>query len=330
MPKFEWQEKYVLVPARFIEKYMPKANASFVKVYLMALNAATNNELIEYSAIARELNLLESDVIQAVNYWQEEGLVRVYDDVVSFDVDKKPQKDIEDKQDIKVVPQKQKRPEYSQDKVAMAIAENNTLSEMVLVAQEILGKTLNPSDVETLYWIYDGLKFLPEVILMLLEYCVSKEKRRMSYVEKVAISWHERGVTSIDAVNEYLKKESERSGFIYQIRKTLGILDRGLSQTEEQFITRWKDMYNMDEEMISHAYEQCIIQTAKLSFPYMEKILERWYKQGIHTVEMAKEDSKIFKGEQQFNSKKGGYEVYSESYDHNSLAELTRMDDNEE
>ena len=86
-------------------------------------------------------------------------------------------------------------------------------------------------------------------------------------------------------------------------------------------------MYKMDPEMISFAYEQCIMQTAKLSFPYMEKILERWYKQGIHTVARAQQDNEHFKSSQSFHSPEhqyNSYDVFNDGYDHEALEELTR------
>lgn len=324
MPKFYMNPENILVSTEFIEKHMPKANATFVKIYLYALYFAQKNETVEYASIAQDLNLLESDVIQAFNYWQEEGVLTVSNDSVSFDIVRKTTQVASRPQPSKP---KATRPGYTSGEVATAIADNSNLSEMVMLAQEILGKTLNPTDTETLYWFYEGLKFSPEVILMLLEYCVSKEKRRMAYIEKVAIGWHERGITSMDAVNNFIEKEAETSGFVYSIRKALGITDRALSQNEEQFINRWHEMYNMDESMISYAYEQCIMQTAKLSFPYMEKILERWYKQGIHTVAHAQQDNENFKNSQTPHSSEpayNSYEVFDDGYDHEALEELTR------
>ena len=45
--------------------------------------------------------------------------------------------------------------------------------------------------------------------------------------------------------------------------------------------------------MILESYNRCIDSTAKLSFSYMNKVLENWYKKGIKTVEETKiSDSK--------------------------------------
>ena len=337
MPKFCLNYEYIPVSKKFIERYMPKANAAFVKVYLYALNLAAKGENVEYSSIAQELALLESDVVQAFNYWRDVGVVELSENRVYFSdlapAPFAPQTAQPAIQEAEAPESDSTRPGYAPGQAARAISENSMLLETFSLAQEILGKPLNPTDTETLYWFYDGLKFSPEVILMLLEYCVSKEKRRMSYIEKVAISWHENGITSMEAVDAFIQKETEHSGYVYSIRKILGITDRALSPSEEQFINRWHDMYKMEEDMISFAYDQCIMQTAKLSFPYMEKILERWYKQGIHTIEHARKDNLEFKGTQENNppvKNSGSFDVYSDSYDHDSLEALTRKKYNED
>ena len=51
----------------------------------------------------------------------------------------------------------------------------------------------------------------------------------------------------------------------------------------------------MDENMVALAYEYCIIQISKLSFPYINSIIERWYNKGISTVTEAEKDREDFK-----------------------------------
>lgn len=318
MPQFFAKNNYISISSVFIDDYLPKANATFVKVYIYALNLACKGIETDFLDIAKALNLLESDVVQAFKYWSEQGWVVLSGNTVTF-TSPSSQEAAVPAEDAEFT---EKRPGYTSHEISNAINSDSALSETMSLAQEILGKTLTPTETETLYWFYDGLKFSPEVILMLLEYCVSKEKRRMSFIEKVAISWHERGITSMEAVSNYLQNEAEHSGYIHSVRKILGIADRQLSKNEEQYINRWRDMYHMEENMISAAYEQCIIQTSKLSLPYIEKILERWHKDGIHTPEQAEEDSKKFKSSPE--GQNPAYTVYKESYDHPSLENLTR------
>ena len=61
----------------FIEKYMPKARGEFIKVYLLMLKYSNSGEMgVSSSILASSLNLLESDILNALNYWNDEGVLR--------------------------------------------------------------------------------------------------------------------------------------------------------------------------------------------------------------------------------------------------------------
>ena len=118
-----------------------------------------------------------------------------------------------------------------------------------------------------------------------------------------------------------MDSEKQKTGFLYSIRKIMGISDRSLSQNEEKYLTKWHEEFSMSEEMIALAYEYCIIQTAKLSFPYMDKIISRWDAEGIKTVEAAEADNKKFKN----RSRTRGTAFDDNTYDDDSLEILSRV-----
>ena len=56
----------------FIDKYMLKARGEFVKVYILLLKYSMSGEPgISSSILAAKLNLLESDIMNALSYWNE-------------------------------------------------------------------------------------------------------------------------------------------------------------------------------------------------------------------------------------------------------------------
>lgn len=312
MPYFSNDNKFTAVPTEFIKTHVPEANPTFVKVYLYLLMLAQENQNVEFSAIAETLGLLESDLMLAVKYWESCGVIYKNGDAFKFSTDLSKQVQEKDTQDVAPKP----RPEN----LAAIIEADRSLSDMFLVAQEILGKTISERDMETIYWFYSDLKMSPEAILLLLEHCVSKGKTRMNYIEKVAVSWSEMGLTNAENVALYIKNEEQTTGFLYSIRKIMGISDRSLSQIEEKYLIKWHEEIGMDEEMIALAYEYCIIQTAKLSFPYMDKIITRWAQEGIRTVTAAEEDNRKFKQ----RAKTDGNAFGDNIYDHDDLEKLTR------
>ena len=62
----------------FIEKYMPYARGEFVKVYLLMLKHTISGEPgISGPILASSLNLLESDIMNALNYWSDLGVIKL-------------------------------------------------------------------------------------------------------------------------------------------------------------------------------------------------------------------------------------------------------------
>jgi DnaD/phage-associated family protein len=60
----------------FIDKYMPKASGEFTKIYLYLLRLVnTDCEDLSISKIADCFNMLENDVVRALNYWSSQGLL---------------------------------------------------------------------------------------------------------------------------------------------------------------------------------------------------------------------------------------------------------------
>lgn len=306
MPKFNCRTEFIPVSSDFVERLMPSANGAYVKVYLMALALGVKSEEMSTAEMAGKLNLLESDVVNALEYWNKLGALKYSQEQVSFG------SAVSEVQESK--PQKK-----DMEEIRGAMTENPELADLCTLSQEILGKTLRNKDIETLYWFYDELGLSPEVITMLLEYCVSKDKRNMNYIEKVAISWHENGIVTIDAADRFINNEKEKSGYFYSLRKLFGIDNRSLSKTEETYLKSWRDDLGMDENMVGLAYEYCIMQTSKLSFPYMNSIIKRWNELGIHTVPEAERDHEDFKTK----NKQNNLDVYND--DDFNYAELEKI-----
>lgn len=327
--KLSLQRSEVNVPIYFVERLMPKANGAFVKVYMYSMYLASVSAEVTMSRIAADLNLLESDVVQAFNYWEEHGaLVKRGDGFLFVDFSSEVSRlssveTASEQTDLHVPVQDEPHPKKSESDVMEAITDNQSLSDMINLSQQMLGKPLTPADVQTLYWFYDELKFSPEVILMLLEHCVDSDKRNMNYIEKVAISWHQKGINTLEKAEKFIEHEPKKDKAYATLKKIFGISDRPLASIEENYLDTWMDEYEMSEDMIALAYEYCIIQTNKLSFPYIDKIIKRWYAQDIHTVPDAERDNANFKSRTS-NAPQSGAKgtVYNDSYEHDSMEDF--------
>ncbi len=293
MFNFRFNFNFIPIESDFIENLMPNANGEYIKVYLYILNMAVKGESAEPRIIAKKLNLLESDVINAIEYWQEKG-------VLSSDGETVVMGNTAVAADTEYTPAPSETPDPARTKKSASQIKENPLSDKVLseitsVAEDLLGKTLSDSDIRTLYWFYDELGFSAELIMMLLEYCISKDKRDMRYIEKVAIAWHEKNIRDISAAEAYMRDETQMNKAVYELRKLFGITDRKLSKTEETYMSKWLDKYKMSVEMVALAYEYCIMAIGKMTFQYMDKIIENWYNAGISTIDAAEKEHEDFK-----------------------------------
>lgn len=294
MPKFLAKNTTVSIPVRFIQEAMPKANAAFVKVYLYGLSLACQDKELEFSYIAQQLGLLESEVIQAFEYWRQEGELLFSDGIISYSGNLPERSQMPPAAPAPV--QNTFHDPYAREKIDIDtmtrdIDADESLAAMFQIAQEILGKTITNADSETLYWFYKELGFRPEAILAILEYCVSMNKKNMPYIEKVAISLHERGIISVTDIDRFIADERTRKSYMHTLKQLFHINDRNLTNMEEEYLSTWHDSWGMSEEMIALAYEYCIMRTNKLSFPYMNGILNSWFAKNIHTIEEAEKDN---------------------------------------
>lgn len=323
MPFINNTDSFVAVKDSFILEKMPDANGTYVKIYLYIL--ACKGRSLEYSEIAQALSVLESDVVNAVKYWQAEGELFLDDDSICFSAQKKniAPGAKKHKEDLQVSQPEEipevKKSDYTGKQVSEAVLASEELREMMKVSEDLLGKPLNPSDMESLYWMYDALGFPPESVLLLLEYCVSKNKPRISYAEKVALSWKERDLVTPEKISVFLRESERRGEEIKRITDKMGISSRPLSSGEEQYFSKWTDEFKMSSEMILLAYEYCIMQTGKISFPYMDKILEGWNNAGIKTTAAAQEEHENFR-----TKRKTANTVQDDGYSHNDLEQLLR------
>lgn len=286
MAAFVHTSKSVPLPMEFINKYMINANATYVKVYLYGLaKCYEENADVSNAAIAEALDILETDVSKAWRYWKKVGLVHsegkgtlVFDLVPQTEKKAEPLKEIAVSEEAE---EKQKTP--SMKEIAKAMNINPKMKETVTMAEQLLKKPLSQREITALYNFMQSYSMTQEMVLVLLEYCVTLDKTSFSYIEKVAEGWHEQGIKTLDEATKVLNRVVKEARMQKKCKKMFG-LDRELSHTENGYIARWVSELSMSEAMIRNAYERTVNNTGKISMPYMNTILKSWHTKGIKTV----------------------------------------------
>lgn len=182
-------------------------------------------------------------------------------------------------------------PEYEAEDLVRRAKEDAGFAAVVQEAQKVLGHVLSSSDLKRLFGIYDYLALPPEVILMLLNHCVSTSRNRrpsMRFIEKEAYVWANREILSLEQAEEYIRRSRERREDIDRAKEALNIRGRELTATEGKYIAAWLDM-GFGEDCLSIAYDRTVTNTGALKWGYMNKILISWHEKGIHTAAQVQE-----------------------------------------
>ena len=170
-------------------------------------------------------------------------------------------------------------PQYPIEVVSKNLEKNKSMQSFLQMCEFVLQKTLTANEMTILYGICDFLNMTPETVIMLIEYCVSTGKKNIKYIEKTAVAWSKKGITTHDTALEHLKGISDLSSYLRHTASLLSIKGRELSPTEQKYILSWSDMGMSDDQILS-AYDKTLTNTGKLSFPYMNTILKAWKENG--------------------------------------------------
>lgn len=157
--------------------------------------------------------------------------------------------------------------------------------------QRRLGKVLSTADLKSLYTVYDYLALPPEVICLLVNWCVEESRRkygpgrmpRMGEVQRGAFRWKRLGVDTAQAADAYLKRQELYRTREGEILKLLDLPLRPLVDKERKKVQAWTDM-GFDDQALRLAYEKTVYKKQKMDWDYMNGILCGWHKKNLHTL----------------------------------------------
>lgn len=162
------------------------------------------------------------------------------------------------------------------------LKQNEEVSQLLYIAEQYLAKTLTPIEMQKIFFFYDELHMSADLIEYLVEYCVSRGRKSMRYIETVALAWTRDSVTTVEMARD---ASSRFSKDYYTILKAMGISGRNPVENEISYIDTWRKTYGFDLELIQEACSRTVLSTGQPSFQYADKILSGWKKKNVHTLE---------------------------------------------
>lgn len=287
---------------RFIDEYMQDANDAQIKIYLYLIRMMSARLDVSIGNIADQFNYTEKDVIRALKYWEKKRLL-----VIDYDSQKNivgihlmdsvasaptapaptpaaPAAAVVDRHVAAPAPETPQirrvsleKPNYTADQLQQFKTEEST-ARLLFVAEQYLKKPLSASDMRTILFIIDDLGFSEDLTDYLIQYCVDRGKRDLRYIEKVAISWAEQGITTQKQAAALAGKYDKG---VYEVMRALG-KNNIPTETEAAYINRWRNLYGFENDVILTACERTVLATDSHRFEYADSILTSWHKAGVH------------------------------------------------
>ncbi len=283
---------------------MPALSALLLPNEIVSMSAQAAQRLVEAGdgdAALLYLALLdrggEAEAARKRLGWEQARLDRAWQRLVSLNLAEERAK-----QPAAQSPEAElKPPDYSQKDLADALEREPEFQGLYQEVERIISRPLTDHDLKSLYTIYDYLALPTEVILLLAGYVARRVRRqknnpgqrpRMPQIQKEAFRWKRLGLDSVERAEAYLRGQEVVDRREWTILSIIGVTTpRAAVEKERDYIERWVGM-GMSDELIALAYERTVYQKREMNWPYMNRILESWYKAGYATVEQVRAEDR--------------------------------------
>lgn len=262
----------------FIDNYMADANGEYVKVYLYLLRRGFKG--VSEAEIADGLNGTEADVRRAITYWKKVGVLAEDDAVLN----RAPETACAKQPAGGKVPANSPAAKPNTAFIEQTMEELSSdpdFSQLLYIAQQYLKKIFTPKDGEVFANLYGGLGMSAELLEYLVEYCAQNNHTSLRYIEKVAMSWHEKGLKTVEEAKAYSRTFSKDS---FAVMRAFGLTGRSPAETEYALLEKWYRSYGFTKELVLDACNRTMNAIHSPSFQYADRILTEWKEAGVRTM----------------------------------------------
>lgn len=311
------------VPVAVVDKYLKLSTPSQLKVLLYLLRHQCSE--IDTAQISRALSMNEELIEEALLFWEQTELFSA-----AYESDTTPAKTSE-RADIKaetpyqtadaaaspasvlnappekpasvaVVQHSSSEITLTPSEIASELKRNTGMMELFRMAEQLIGEPLTHMQQRSLLWQYQYLQVPCDIILTVMSYCRSMDKTSMQYSEKLLYSWWNKGLCTMQQINDAIVKDQESRSYHGIVARTLD-MQRPPTPKQREFFDSWQAL-GIPTDLIRYAYEKTIDQTDKRSLPYMNKILTDWAKAGYKTREEVDMGDKLTQNSNAIKNKK--------------------------
>ncbi|HLR21708.1 MAG TPA: DnaD domain protein [Tissierellaceae bacterium] len=278
----------------FINDYMPMANGTYVKVYLLGYKYAHDKDAmidVNNKTISKHLNIPLEDVLRSWDFWESKGIIKKIkldeDSEINYNIKFLNLKQLYIRNNIGLL---------TQEDISEEIKDTESNTEEFLIKNKIpeINKMLNSIDYimrrqmvpvekqRISEWI-DDYNMNPDVIEKAFFYGVERRGiRKLNYIEAIIRNWYDEGLTNMEALMESFKLKDEKYYRYQKVMKSLGLDKRPIKEDEMEHMDIWFEKYEFSLDLVLEACERDKNPTP--SIRYVNGILQSWWKKGIREV----------------------------------------------
>lgn len=271
----QFSKKYgsVDVSGLFIGEYMPGLSGNALKIYLTLQYYTKLGIKTDEQSIANVLGIDVSYVSAALIELESKGLIsREGSELFLPDL---IEKHVRDNYSPRTVP----RPDNSSDPTAP-----DRTHLLRAINDRFFGGQMSQTWFNDITLWADTYGFCDEVVFMIFQQNTGKPFNR-PYMRKVMESYGEKGIRTVEQMNEWMQKREMYSKVRTKVAATLKIIP--LSIHQEEFIQRWFYEYGYGFDVIDLALKEGAGMN-KPSFNLYETLLSNWHSLGLENAEAVK------------------------------------------
>lgn len=238
----------------FLDRFLPRANGDFIKVYLYLLRTAgTGEHTITLCSVADTLECTENDVRRALKYWEKEQILTLERDETG------------EVREIAFVSCSPEKSEPNAEKAESGTASESVPTRIAPFSDEVTAEEMDEGTI-------------PPISLIVTKDDLAPVQTQ----EPEEASPRPSDITTARMAELGTQDEIRELFFIAQ-----QYLGKPLTRGEMQHICFYYDDLHFSADLIDYLLEYCIGHNHK-SFRYIDKVAMNWQEQGINSVRDAR------------------------------------------
>ncbi|MGM0379885.1 MAG: DnaD domain protein [Bacillota bacterium] len=281
----------VPIESIFINDFMPTANGTYVKVYLLGYKFANDLTDVDNVSLAKHLNISLEDVINAWEFWENKNIIKIHNresQSDNFDVEflSLRQLYIDNNYSNKVSSSKADKNKYTRNvDVLLEMEKQDAVREMFKTLSDTIRRELQPNEKLKVLNVIERYNMDLKVIIQAFKFSVEKKnKKNLNYILAIIRNWYDEGIVTFKDLENHFLKNNKRYNIYKKIYRSLGYSKSLVSSGDKELIDTWIDKYNLEIDFILEIIKFASKKTSNINMNYINHFIKKAYKENYTEI----------------------------------------------